>query len=150
MDYGKITKLTKIILDVMFYIGIVVLITVPVWLHFAGKYYSASIKENYWLMLIVFAVSGLCGIFIVNELRRMMRTVIEQNCFVDANVKSLRMMAKFSIIISVFFLVKVAFLPTPATCIIVLVFFVAALFSMVLSCVFQEAINYKLENDLTI
>lgn len=150
MDYEKIKKFTKLILDIMFFSGIVVIATIPVWLRWAGENYSAKIKEQYWMMMIVFAVSGLCGLMIVNELRKMMRTVLEENCFVEKNVRSLRMMAKFSIIIAVFFTVKVFFVPTPATVIIVLVFFIAALFSVVLSCVFQEAINYKMENDLTI
>ena len=39
---------------------------------------------------------------------------------------------------------------TPATVIIVLVFFIAALFSFVLAGVFDKAVSYKLENDLTI
>lgn len=150
MDYEKIKKFTKLILDFMFFSGIVVIATIPVWLRWAGENYSVKIKEQYWVMLIIFAVSGLCGLMIVNELRKMMRTVLAQNCFVQKNVHSLRMMAKFSIIIAVFFAVKVFFVPTPATVIIVLVFFIAALFSVVLSCVFQEAIIYKQENDLTI
>ncbi|MCF2569441.1 DUF2975 domain-containing protein, partial [Mediterraneibacter glycyrrhizinilyticus] len=41
-------------------------------------------------------------------------------------------------------------LPTPATFIIILTFFIAGLFSYVLSFVFSEAIRYKEENDLTI
>ena len=41
-------------------------------------------------------------------------------------------------------------MPTPATGIIVLVFFIAALFSKVLAYVFAEAIRHKEENDLTI
>lgn len=45
---------------------------------------------------------------------------------------------------------KIFFFPTPATFIIIIVFFVAALFSQVLSFVFQDAINYKEENGLTI
>lgn len=150
MEYEKITKFTKLILDFMFFSGIVVFATVPIWLKFAGIYYSQKISEHYWLMLIVFAASGLFGLLIVNELRKMMRTVICQNCFVTENVCSLKRMAKYSICISVFFAVKVLFFPTPATLIIVLVFFVAALFSTVLSCVFREAIDYKNENDLTI
>lgn len=39
---------------------------------------------------------------------------------------------------------------TPATLIIIVVFFVAGLFSFVLSQVFDRAVRYKEENDLTI
>lgn len=150
MEYGKINKFTKGLLDFMFYTGILVLATVPVWLKLAGRYYSSELRENYWFMLLTFAASGICGIFIVNELRKMMRTVLAQNCFVRPNVKSLRKMSGLSFAIAVFFVLKCVFVLTPATLIIVLVFLVAGLFSIVLSCVFAEAIDYKEENELTI
>ncbi len=150
MKYERIKKLTKLILDIMFFTGIIVLLTLPIWLRFAGTHYSKDIEIHYLAMLIVFAVSGLNGILIVNELRKMMKTVLEANCFVEDNVKSLRRMARYSLVISIFFFIKVLLVPTPATLIIILVFFIAALFSVVLSCVFQEAVNYKDENDLTI
>lgn len=150
MKYERIKKLTKLILDIMFFTGIIVLLTLPIWLRFAGTHYSKDIEIHYLAMLIVFAVSGLNGILIVNELRKMMKTVLEANWFVEDNVKSLRRMARYSLVISIFFFIKVLLVPTPATLIIILVFFIAALFSVVLSCVFQEAVNYKDENDLTI
>ena len=150
MEYERIKKLTKLILDIMFFTGIIVLLTLPIWLRFAGTHYSKDIEIHYLAMLIVFAVSGLNGILIVNELRKMMKTVLKVNCFVEDNVKSLRRMARYSLVISIFFFIKVLLVPTPATLIIILVFFIAALFSVVLSCVFQEAVNYKDENDLTI
>ena len=150
MKYERIKKLTKLILDIMFFTGIIVLLTLPIWLRFAGTHYSKDIEIHYLAMLIVFSVSGLNGILIVNELRKMMKTVLEVNCFVEDNVKSLRRMARYSLVISIFFFIKVLLVPTPATLIIILVFFIAALFSVVLSCVFQEAVNYKDENDLTI
>ena len=150
MKYERIKKLTKLILDIMFFTGIIVLITLPIWLRFAGTHYSKDIENHYLAMVIVFAVSGLNGLLIVNELRKMMKTVLEVNCFVEDNAKSLRRMARYSLVISIFFFIKVLLVPTPATLIIILVFFIAALFSVVLSCVFQEAVNYKDENDLTI
>ena len=150
MKYERIKKLTKLILDIMFFTGIIVLLTLPIWLRFAGTHYSKDIEIHYLAMLIVFAVSGLNRLLIVNELRKMMKTVLEANCFVEDNVKSLRRMARYSLVISIFFFIKVLLVPTPATLIIILVFFIAALFSVVLSCVFQEAVNYKDENDLTI
>ena len=150
MKYERIKKLTKLILDIMFFTGIIVPLTLPIWLRFAGTHYSKDIEIHYLAMLIVFAVSGLNGLLIVNELRKMMKTVLEANCFVEDNVKSLRRMARYSLVISIFFFIKVLLVPTPATLIIILVFFIAALFSVVLSCVFQEAVNYKDENDLTI
>lgn len=150
MGYEKIKKFTKVFLDLMFYSGIIVLLTVPLWLKWAGKHYSQAIGNHYVSMLFIFAASGVCGILIINELRKMMRTVVDHSCFVKENIRSLKRMGKQSLGISAFFIIKLFFVPTPATAIIALVFFIAALFSVVLSCVFQEAVNYKEENELTI
>lgn len=150
MQGERLNKITKIILDFMFYSGIVVFVTLPFTLKLAGTYYSESLNVHYWAMLVIFGCSGICGILIVHQLRKMMKTVLEQDCFVDKNVKSLKIMGEISFVIAVLFIIKSFLLPTPATFIIVLTFFIAGLFSMVLSCVFSEAIRYKEENDLTI
>ena len=101
-------------------------------------------------MLLTLAVSGIFGILIVGQLRKMMRTVVSGSCFVYENVKSLRLMTGFSLCISAAFLIEMFFVPTIATVVIVVIFFVVALFSQVLSQVFGEAVRYKEENDLTI
>ena len=149
MDTGFI-KFTKYVLDIMYFGGFVVLITLPATIKFLGKYYSSVITKNFALMLFVFGISGILGILIIGQLRRMMRTVIEDSCFVYGNVESLHKMAMMSIGIVIMFIFKLFFVPTPATGIIILVFFIAALFSQVLADVFEKAVNYKEENDLTI
>ena len=149
MDTGFI-KFTKYLLDIMYFGGFVVLITLPATIKFLGKYYSSVITKNFTLMLFVFGISGILGILIIGQLRRMMRTVIEDSCFVYGNVESLHKMAMMSIGIVIMFIFKLFFVPTPATGIIILVFFIAALFSQVLADVFEKAVNYKEENDLTI
>lgn len=150
MQGERLNKITKIILDIMFYSGIIILVTLPFSLKLAGIYYSKSLAEYYWIMLVIFGCSGICGILIVHQLRKMMQTVVKQDCFVNGNVKSLKMMGEISFVIAVLFIIKSFVLPTPATFIIVLTFFIAGLFSLVLACVFSEAVRYKEENDLTI
>ena len=59
-------------------------------------------------------------------------------------------MAVLSLCIVVMFVIKICVIPTPATGVIVLVFFIASLFCEVLAHVFAEAVKYKEENDLTI
>lgn len=147
---SKLVKLTKFILDMMFFGGFFVLFTLPVSLKLLGKYYSARIEENFPVMLVSLAICGVLAILIIAQLRRMMRTVIAENCFVYENVHSLQKMAVFSVIIAAVTLAKLFLVPTPATAVVVLIFFIAALFSQVLSYVFEKAVNYKEENDLTI
>lgn len=146
----KIIKLTKIVLDFMFFSGILVTVTMPLLLRIAGNYYAKVFLGKYIPLVLIFTSASLFGVMILEQLRRMMKTVIEENCFVWENVKSLESMAVYSLTISVLFLGKVFFLSSPATGVIIIVFFVAALFSQVLSFVFRDAINYKEENDLTI
>lgn len=146
----KIIKLTKIILDFMFFSGIAVTITMPLLLKLAGNYYAKIFQVEYIPMVLIFTPASLFGVMILGQLRKMMKTVKDENCFVWENVKSLERMAVYSFMISVLFLGKMFFVSSPATGVIIIVFFVAGLFSQVLSFVFRDAINYKEENDLTI
>lgn len=150
MRKNGFVSFTKYFLDFMFFAGILVEITLPFTLRMAGKYYSAEIGRQYLPMLIIFGISGICGLIIVFCLRKMMRTVTEKNCFVSENTRSLKVMGRVSLMITVLFLVKSVLIPTPASFIIVLTFFIAGMFSHVLSLVFEEAVRFKEENDLTI
>ncbi|MGF0034450.1 DUF2975 domain-containing protein [Bariatricus sp. SGI.154] len=146
----RFIKLTKYILDFMFFSGIIVFVTLPLSLRFLGQYYSSSINEHFLFMLLIFGVSGIFGIMIISQLRKMMKTVVQESCFVYENVRSLNAMAVLSLGIVIMFIVKLCVIPTPATGVIILVFFIAALFSEVLAHVFAQAVKYKEENDLTI
>lgn len=133
---GKLVRFTKLVLDIMFFSGIIVIITLPFSLKLLGKYYSNEINQYFLFMLVIFAFSGISGMVIIGQLRKMMRTVLEETCFVYGNVKSLNIMAAASVCICILFLLKLLVMPTPATAVIVLVFFIAALFSEVLAHVF--------------
>lgn len=150
MEDKKMIRFTKIILDIMMFSGVIVLAGVPSIMKYAGKYYSPSIARHYLGMVAVFMAAGVCGLTIVWQLRKMMKTVINQNCFRDENVRSLKIMGAASFIITVLFILKLLFLVTAATFVIIITFFIAGLFSNVLACVFREAIRYKEENELTI
>lgn len=134
----------------MFFSGILVEVSLPFSLKMLGEYYWKEMAEQYWPMLIIFVLSGICGLIIVYQLRKMMKTVVKRECFVDNNTKSLSTMGKVSFVITVLFIVKCILLPTPASFVIVLTFFIAGVFSHVLSLVFEEAVRFKEENDLTI
>ena len=86
MHGKKLIRVTKLLLDVMFYSGIAVIVTLPLSLRYAGIYYSRAFQEYYMLMLVIFAASGVCGIVIIGELRKMMRTVMQKNFFIHENV----------------------------------------------------------------
>lgn len=150
MRQSRLISFTKYFLDFMFFSGILVVVSLPFSLKMLGEYYWKEMAEQYWPMLIIFGLSGICGLIIVYQLRKMMKTVVKRECFVDNNTKSLSTMGKVSFVITVLFIVKCILLPTPASFVIVLTFFIAGVFSHVLSLVFEEAVRFKEENDLTI
>lgn len=149
MKQDKLTRYTKGLLDFMYYAGIVVTVTLPLTIWLYGKF-NSYFAEFYIEMVLLFAVSGVLAVLILGELRKMFRTVLMDDCFVEENVVSLKRMGNYSFLISLVTLGRMILYVTPAVMIVILVFLIAGLFSKVLSRVFERAIAYKVENDLTI
>ena len=145
----RLTVLTKGILDFMFYAGIITTAAVPFISRFYGRY-NRYFGENIWELSFIFILSGVFAVLIIGELRRIFKTVLNGNCFIMENVKSLRKMGTYSFFIAVITCCRLFLYLTPAVLIVILVFVIAGLFSKVLSQVFEKAVTYKQENDLTI
>ena len=145
----KLTLFTKFLLDVMFYAGIIVILTLPLSIKFYGRY-NSYFADNYYSLCVILFLSGIFGILIIQQLRRMFTTVINNDCFVRENVASLEKMSIYSFFIAVITACRLFIYLTPAVFIIILVFVIAGLFSKVLAGVFDKAVTYKMENDLTI
>ena len=146
----NITRFTKAVLDIMFVLGILITATLPFLLKTYGKYVEPGIEKYIWQNSVVLGICGIFSLMIVWELRKMFKTVIADDCFVRSNVTSLKKMSIYSVGIVVFMAVKCLFNITLATMAIIMVFIIAGLFSRVLAQVFDKAVTYKLENDLTI
>jgi hypothetical protein len=149
MNKNPLIRFTKILLDLMFYSGVVICITVPLIFKQAGKFYSAF--ETYYLpFCILFMIAGAFALIILWELRNMFKTVIKADPFIKENVISLKRMGICAFVISAIMAIRLLFVITPAALVLILVFLIAGLFSLVLSQVFNQAVIYKQENDLTI
>jgi hypothetical protein len=149
MKRSTLILFTKGLLNFMFFSGILVCLGVPFFFKLAGRYYS--IFDRYYLPFsIIFMLAGVFALAILRELCLMFRTVINENPFVIGNVISLKRMGYYAFVIALSMVAKLYYVVTPATLILVLVFIIAGLFSLVLSQVFNQAVTYKLENDLTI
>lgn len=146
----NITRFTKAVLDIMFVLGILITATLPFLLKTYGKYVEPGIEKYIWQNSVVLGLCGIFSLMIVWELRKMFKTVIADDCFDRNNVTSLKKMSIYSVGIVVFMAVKCLFNTTLATMAIMMVFIIAGLFSRVLAQVFDKAVTYKLENDLTI
>lgn len=144
-----LTMWTKYLLDFMFYAGIAVTVTLPLSIRKIGELLPYMI-EHYEETVIIYFVLGIGALVLVRELRKIFRTVLEGNCFVQENVISLQKMGNWSFFIAVMSVVRSIVYMTVAMGVVILVFVIAGLFSKVLACVFEEAVRYKQENDLTI
>ena len=145
----KLTLFTKYLLDFMFYMGIVVIITLPLTIKLYG-HYNTYFAENYYSLCVIFFLSGIFAVLILWELRKMFRSVLNDDCFIRENVISLDHMSIYSFFIAVITACRLFLYLTPAVLVVILVFVIAGLFSKVLARVFDKAVTYKLENDLTI
>ena len=144
MKKESIIRITKYLLDFMFFAGIVVTVTLP----FTAKWminYLPDLEKHYAEYVILYFVLGVLAIAVLGELRKMFRTVLADNCFVYDNVVSLQRMGTYSFMIAMTLLYL-----TLAMLVVILVFVIAGLFSKVLAFVFERAVHYKEENDLTI
>lgn len=149
MNKNVLVRFTKLLLDFMFYTGIIVCFTVPFSFKYVGRIYR--IFDKFYLpFCVIFMIAGIFALIIIWELRSMFGTVIKGDPFVKQNVTSLKRMGICSFLISLSMAARLILVITPAAMVLVAVFLIAGLFSLVLSLVFNEAIVYKLENDLTI
>lgn len=149
MKKDTLIKLTKYLLDFMFYAGIIVTAAMPITVKLLSTF-SENLSAHYVEGVIIYFVLGIAAIVILRELRRIFKTVINKDCFVRENVVSLDKMCKWSFFIVLMSIVRTIVYVTPAMLVIILVFTIAGLFSKVLSFVFEEAVGYKEENDFTI
>lgn len=145
----NLTMWTKYLLDFMFYAGIAVTATLPLSIRKIGELLPYMV-EHYEETVIIYFVLGIAALVLIRELRRIFRTVLEEDCFVEENVASLRKMGNWSFFIAGMSVVRCIVYMTVAMGVVILVFVIAGLFSKVLACVFEQAVRYKLENDLTI
>ena len=150
-----IIKITKDLLDFMCFAGIGVTLTLPFSVKWIGEHASqlsilGKIQEHYAECVIIYFVLGILAIAILGELRKIFRTVLADDCFVMGNVVSLQRMGTYSFMIALFSLLRTVLYLTIAMLVVILVFVIAGLFSKVLAMVFDKAIRYKEENDLTI
>jgi hypothetical protein len=104
----------------------------------------------YRYFLIFLYTAGLLAFLVLNDLRRLFRSCLTDNVFVKENVKLLLRMAITTFLITLLFLTKVFVVNSLMTMAVVFIFFMASVFCLVLTLLFDRAVQFKLENDLTI
>lgn len=149
MNRDTIIRITKYLVDFMFGAGILVTLTLPWSIKWAGRYLE-QLAESYGEIVTIYFVLGILALALIWELRKMFKTVLARDCFVRENVASLKHMSYYSGLIVLMSIVRSIVYTTIAMMVVILVFVIAGLFCQVLAQIFDEAINYKEENELTI
>lgn len=140
--------ITKILVDILFYLSFVCICAVP----FASDFLFGEGRSTAYIIFFdaVLISSGLCCAYILYNLKQMFRTLLCGNPFTDENVIRFRRLSVTCITIAIIYIIKSIFLFTIGTVIVSLVFIIGCLFCLTLKDLFKQAANYKAENDLTI
>lgn len=141
--------ITKICIDILFYVGIVCCLLIPFssgWMH---NYFYVANERASFMKAILFS-SGAAVVYILWQMKVIFRTLMQGNPFIHANVSCLRKIAVACLVISLIYFVKMIFMPTISTIVIVAIFIVACLLCLTLKDLFKQSIYYKDENDLTV
>lgn len=145
----KLTVFTKYFVDICLVAAVLTWLSLPFSIYYYGKY-NTYFAKFYVPLLVLFLLTGALTVLILRELHRMMQTVLRDDCFVTENVSSLKKMGTYSFLIAAITTGRLVLYLTPAVLVIIGVFLTAGLFSKVLAQVFDRAVHYKQENDLTI
>jgi len=152
--------LTKVVVDIMFYGGIVACLIIPylsAWVTGQlGLFRSIPFPYNLyfvWHSIVltqrtaIFFLSMVCAVYILWQLEKLFKTLLGGNPFVPANIICFRKMAIASAVIAVLFTIQHLTFSTLASGIVVAVSALATLFCLTLKDVFKQAVYYKEEND---
>ena len=137
----RLVRFTKGLLDILFYVGMAITVAIPVLFHYVGTYIE-KFRTYYVVQRVLYMASGVLALLFA--------TVLADDAFVMENAVSLKRMGKYSFLIAFLSILRLFVAFTPATAVIIIVFSIAGLFCFVLCLVFEQAIRYKQENDLTI
>jgi hypothetical protein len=145
-------RILSIVMVLLMVVAVISLICLP-WIvagyiNYAFAYTGIAFVRQYFLGVLY--ASGLLALAVLYELRRIFDSCVANTPFIMRNVTSLKRIGISAFIIGIIFTTKAIFFFTFLTLIVIFVFALASLFCFVLADVFEEAIHYKNENDLTI
>ena len=154
LTFKRLTTFLNYFMIFMMLFALSVMISLPSiakwYISIDATHYEFTNPMLYYYIIALLYIAGFCSVIILNQLRKMFKTCSLENPFIEGNVRSLRMICYTSGIIALLFLTKVWVMNSFLTMIVVFVFLIATIFSYVLCELFQRAVHYKTENDLTI
>ena len=145
-----ISGIVKYLLDVILVVGTACVFGLPFALGWGFQNITWTMGENYWFLLVFLFATGILGIAMVFELRRMFCRINEHKPFQRQNAISLKRIAIVSLLIAAAYIIKIIFYTSFLTIVLAIAFLVFGLAGLVFSELFRQAVEVKEENDLTI
>ncbi|MBO5454363.1 MAG: DUF2975 domain-containing protein [Clostridia bacterium] len=145
-----IHHISKITVDILFYLSIVCTLLTPFIAPEIFNWINYPDVSRLPFFTAELLISGIGCIYILFNLKTMYRSLLTGNPFVEKNISCFRKIAITCFAVAIVYIVKAVLDFTLATIIIAIIFIVGCLFCLTLKDLFKQAINYKVENDLTI
>ena len=150
------TPLAAKILSVVLYVlmALDLILTLSIFLHYEDYRYFLYRSElpfglTRWMSLLFIVSLGLLGFWIMIELQLLLRSMAD-NPFVPTTCSALRRIGLAAAFCTGLLLLKVFWSFTPLTIISCFVMLIGALFCYTLAALFEQAVAYKQDVDLTI
>lgn len=140
---------TKLLVDIIFIVEIISTVAMPFLVPWVNRYYPRLQGMDIPILTIYMLIGIICG-FATFELKKILRTVVAENCFVGENVIALRRISIGFFLLAVMLVIRGILYLTAAILVEIFLFILAWIFCRVVALVFEEAVRYKEENDLTI
>lgn len=142
-------KITYLLLNITFILSIICTVAMPFLSKIINCYYNYP-NGQLVLFTSIVTISGIFAAVLLYNLKTAYKTFAEDNPFIMKNVRYLNAIAFSCGGITLCYIIKVIFLFTPATLMVVLVFGLSVLLAISLRDLFKKAVEYKEENELTI
>jgi hypothetical protein len=124
---NRLAHFAKLLVDMIFILGILILLSLPASLNYFFKLFFKAGHENYPFLLVFLYITGVLSLMIVYEGKKILGRLNSQNPFVVGNVTSFKKVAYYSFIIALAFIVKVIFFITILTVVAALAFILTGL-----------------------
>ncbi len=150
LEMERLSKLLTICLQVTFGIGLLVTLFLSILLRRYFGWYFWGNPVYYWACVVLLTPCGLCCLNILWQLIVLLKTIHVKDPFVPKNVTGLKRIAYSAFIISAMFFMLLCVQATMLTFAIGYIFLIAGFLFIVMAQLFQKAVAFKSENDLTI
>lgn len=131
--------------------GVVIVVSLP-WslnnyLLFKNSYVSSNV---YYSMLILLFLSGVCAFCILGQAKKILHNINQKDPFTYDTSNRIKYISYWCLPIAFAYIIAIYFIPSAFVILVGLTFLFLSACIFIIGQLFQQAVNYKQENDLTI